>query len=240
MKRTPRTRGHFFVVMAVVLLIIGFAGFGRTFFLKSFFEAPELPWYLLLHGAVLTVWFGLLLVQSLLIAGGRTATHRRLGRVAVATGVFAILMTFFLILGADVSREARGVTAGVPIVMLVLGDLAQLAAFSILMIFGIACRRRPALHKRAMLLASIALMTPGVARLPRIPALTEAGSVLVPAVIISLLLANWVHDLVNDRRIHAATLCGTALILGGFLAASTFANTESGKAFVAAISFGGN
>ncbi len=237
MRKTPRRRSRFFVVMAVVLLVIGFAGFGRTFFLKSFFEAPELPWYLLLHGAVLTVWFGLLLVQSLLISGGRIATHRRLGRVVVATGVFAIVMTFFLILGADASREARGVTGGVPIAMLVLGDFSQLAAFSILMTFGIVCRHRPALHKRAMLFASIALMTPGVARLPRIPALTAAGPVLVPAVIISLLLANWVHDLFNDRRIHAVTVCGTALILGGFLAASAFANTESGKAFVAAISF---
>ena len=135
MRKTPRRRSRFFVVMAAVLLVIGFAGFGRTFFLKSFFEAPELPWYLLLHGAVLTIWFGLLLVQALLIAAGRTATHQRLGRVVVATGVFAILMTFFLILNANVSREARGVTGGIPIEMLVLGDFALLAAFSILISF---------------------------------------------------------------------------------------------------------
>ena len=49
-------------------------------------------------------------------------------------------MTVFLILGADVSRQARGVTGGVPIAMLVLGDFAQLAAFSILMTFGIVYR----------------------------------------------------------------------------------------------------
>ena len=238
MRETRRRRNRFFVGMALALLVIAFGGFGRTFYFGKFFDAPELPWYLLLHGVVLTIWFALLLAQALLIAAGRTASHRRLGRLGIATGGFAIVMTFFLILGADVSREARGVTGGVPIAMLVLGDFAQLAAFSILMIFGIACRHRPPLHKRAMLLASIALMTPGVARLPRIPALTEVGPVLVPAVIISLLLANWAHDFFNDRKIHAVTVCGTALILGGFLAASAFANTESGKAFVATISFG--
>ena len=239
MKRTPRTRGHFFVVMAVVLLIIGFSGFGRTFFFKSFFDAPDLPWYLLLHGAVLTVWFGLLLAQSLLIAGGQTARHRRLGKLGVATGGIAIVMTFFLILGADASRQARGITGGLPLESLVLGDFSMLAAFSILMTFGILRRYRPAQHKRAMLLASIALMVPGIARLPRIPALAEVGPVLVAAVILGLLVAIWVHDLFSDRRIHSTTIWGTALILGGLLGASTLAPTESAKAFVAAISLSG-
>ena len=54
--------------MAAALLVVGFAGFGRTFFFKSFFEAPDLPWYLTLHGAVLTVWFALLLA-AFCIAG---------------------------------------------------------------------------------------------------------------------------------------------------------------------------
>ena len=110
MRETPQRRSRFFVVMAAALLVVGFAGFGRTFFFKSFFEAPDLPWYLILHGVVLTVWFGLLLTQTLLIAARRTALHRRLGRVAVATAGITIVMTFFLILGAKCKpQSARGI-----------------------------------------------------------------------------------------------------------------------------------
>ncbi len=83
MREPPRRRSRFFVGMALALLVIAFGGFGRTVYFGKFFDAPELPWYLLLHGVVLTIWFVLLLAQALLIATGRTALHRRLGRLGM-------------------------------------------------------------------------------------------------------------------------------------------------------------
>ncbi len=69
----PRSR--FFTTMAVLLLVIVFVGFAPSFYLKIFFDTPELPWYVHLHGAVLTAWFTLFLAQTVLIATKRTATH---------------------------------------------------------------------------------------------------------------------------------------------------------------------
>jgi hypothetical protein len=231
-------RSRFFVTMAALLLCITFVGFARTFYLKIFFDTPELPWYVHLHGVVLTVWFTLFLVQTVLITTKRTATHIRLGALTAVAAALLILMTSYMILGADAAGRARGITRQQPIEMLVLGDLSALVAFSILMAVGVSFRHKPAAHKRAMLLASIALVTPAVPRLARLPVFAEVGPALVPAVIVSLILAIFVHDLLTDRRLHRTTIWGSALIVGGFQAANLVARTESGKAFVAAISFG--
>ena len=47
----------FAVGMAVALFAVNFAGFVPTFFLRPFFDVPEVPLYLYLHGAVGTAWF---------------------------------------------------------------------------------------------------------------------------------------------------------------------------------------
>ncbi len=71
------THTRFFVTMAVLLLVIAFAGFAPTFYLKMFFDTPELPWYLQVHGATLTTWFPLLLAQTALIATNRPGLRER-------------------------------------------------------------------------------------------------------------------------------------------------------------------
>ena len=68
--------------------------------------------------------------------------------------------------------------------------------------------------------------------------LGDPGIALVLPAILSLMLAIWVHDFLSEKRVHATTVWGSALIFGGLLASAGLAGTESGKAFVTAISFG--
>jgi hypothetical protein len=49
-----RRRSRFFVVMSIVLLLIVFTGFSRTFYLRAFFDVPPIPAHVYLHGALLT------------------------------------------------------------------------------------------------------------------------------------------------------------------------------------------
>ena len=233
------SRSRFFVAMAALLLVIVFAGFAPTFYLKIFFDTPELPWYLHAHGAALTAWFGMLLGQTLLVATRRTSVHRRLGGLASAVSIVLVVTTIVLILNVQASRVARGVTPQQPLEFVVLGDLAALTAFSILLSVGIAFRSRPEVHKRAMLLAFIALVGPALGRIGRFPAFAEVGFVVVVAMQLLLLLAVWVHDLVRDKRVHATTAWESAAIVSISIAATTLSGTEFGKAFVAAISLGG-
>ena len=170
-------RSQFFVTMAILLMAVVFLGFARTFYLKVFFPTPELPWYLHSHGAVLTAWYSLFLAQTMLVTTNRVATHRRLGVLAAVAAPFLIVTTIFVILSADVSTGARGIVRTEPIEQIVLGDLSMLAAFSILVLVAVSLRHRPAVHKRAMLLANIALVIPALPRIARLPLFADAGPV---------------------------------------------------------------
>ena len=231
------THSRFFVTMAALLLVIVFVGFAPTFYLKIFFDTPELPWYVHLHGAVLSAWFMLFLTQTVLIKTKRTATHRKLGVLAGVTAVLLVLMTLFMVLNADASMGARGAIMRRGTGLTVLVNLWLLTAFSVLVAVGISFRHRPAVHKRAMLLASIAFAPQALGRIALFPVFNEAGIALPAAMMLSLLLAIWVHDLFTDRRLHAMTVLGSVLIIGGLRASNLLAGTESGKEFVAAISF---
>ena len=68
-----------YTVAALVALLIVFAGFARTYYLKMAFGTPPLTGLQQLHGLVMSSWFVLFLVQVRLVAGGRTDLHRRVG-----------------------------------------------------------------------------------------------------------------------------------------------------------------
>jgi hypothetical protein len=237
------TRSRFFMTMAVLLLAIAVVGFAPSFYLKIFFSTPALPWYLTVHGAVVTAWFALLVAQTALIATDRTAVHRRLGVFTVITGIVLILVTFYVVLNAAASFKERDLTPRPSIELIVLFDLGILVVFSILLWVGISFRNRPAVHKRAMLLASIAIVIPAFGRIPRWAVFAGGlGPILGPIVgflPLLLLSAMWIHDVSTDKRVHATTAWGSALVFGCLLAARVLARTEVGKVFVAAISPGG-
>src|SRR5262249_52895350 len=75
--------------MTVAFLVVVFAGFARTYFLRPHFNSSPLPLLLHVHGFVFTSWVVLLFAQTSLVAAGRTDLHRRLG---VAGFVIAALM----------------------------------------------------------------------------------------------------------------------------------------------------
>ncbi len=85
---------------------------------------------------------------------------------------------------------------------------------------------------------NIALVTPAIGRIARFPVFAEAGIALVLGVMLSLLLAIWVHDFRSEKRVLATTVWGSALVFGGMLAGAAFASTESGRTFVSAIRLG--
>jgi hypothetical protein len=95
-----------------------------------------------------------------------------------------------------------------------LANIASVCAFAILVTSAILLRGRPEAHKRLMLIASITIIGPALARISRwLP--FEGPFVL--AVMLLLLAALVIHDLRATKRVHPATLIGGALsiLLGG-------------------------
>src|SRR3546814_12555921 len=76
--RSPSHTGErrLYAAAAVVALALVFAGFARTYYLRSAFDGPPLTLLLYVHGAVMTSWFVLFIVQARLVAHGDRKSTR--------------------------------------------------------------------------------------------------------------------------------------------------------------------
>jgi len=88
--------------------------------------------------------------------------------------------------------------------------LFDMVVFAILVGSGLALRRRLETHKRLMTLATIALMTAPIAR---IPGVLQAGPPAFFGLTDLLIVAVLVYDLVTRRRVHPATVWGGLLLV---------------------------
>lgn len=226
--RAPRTDRPLFVVGILLILTIVFAGFARTFYLKGLFGAPPLSNLLLAHGLVMTGWIVLLVVQTALVETGRIDLHRRLG---VAGGGVAVLL---VVIGAAAALEAarRGFspTPKVTPLMFLAIPLVDLLVFSILVGSALAMRRKSAVHKRLMLLATVGMLTPAVARLP-IEALKQIGLPAFFGVTIACVLLVVAIDTFRHRRLHPAFGWGAALVLAAVPGRIALAQSDAWVAF---------
>jgi hypothetical protein len=222
--RAPRSDLPLFVVGLLLVLGVVFAGFAPTFYLKGLFGNPPLSNLLFAHGVVMSAWIALLVVQTALVEFGRTDLHRRVG---VAGACIALLL---VILGAAAALEAarRGFSPTpklTPLMFLAI-PLVDLLVFSILVGTALGMRRRGATHKRLMLLATVGMLTPAVARLP-IDALKQVGLPAFFAVTIACVLLVVAIDTVRHRRLHPAFGWGAALVIAGLPGRIALASSDA-------------
>ena len=211
-----RTERQFFTGMAIVIALLVFAGFAPSYYLKPMFGVQpttgQLTGWHHFHGLVFTLWIVFLLVQTVLVATKRTDIHRRLG---IGGMVLATLMT---VLGFYMSFAAakRGLTVPGVTPLAFLGvTLGDIILFPVLIGAGFYFRRRPDTHKRLMLLATIVIVTPAIARL------TALAFTFIPIpplffgwlIMDLMILACVLFDFITLRRVHRATIIGGGLIL---------------------------
>lgn len=207
-----RPRSHpranfFYPGIAIFAAAVIFLGFARTYYLKEFFATSPLPWLLHLHGAVMTAWMALFIGQTTLIEKGRTDIHRRLG---VAGGILAaaiiIVGPAVAIRAARLGHHAPGMN---PLGFLVI-PFGDIVVFGTLVGAALWLRHRPEVHKRLMLVATIAILPPGVSRwplhLPRTP-LVFFG---IPDLVLITCIA---YDCMKTHRLNRAFLLGGLLLI---------------------------
>ncbi len=207
---TRRRRGRwFYIAMSIAAVITVFAGFAPTYYLRPYFTGRPLMPLLHVHGIVFSSWLALFFVQTTLVAAHRTDIHRRLG---ILGGVIATLMIFIGFITA-VIRASQGATPvpGVsPLAFLVI-PLGDIGMFAILVGAGFYYRRRPDVHKRLMMLATISILAAAVARLPF--AIMQAGPPAFFGLTDLFVVACVLYDLITLRRVHRTTiLAGLALV----------------------------
>lgn len=218
--------------MSTLFFAVVLIGFSRSFYLRSYFEFPEIPVHLYVHGIVLTAWFALAAAQPWLIASGRARLHRKLG-------VFGAVIAVCVVISGVWTVTMRDAPVIDEYPMRAAGNIASLFMFFSCVVLGILFRRKSATHKRLMLIASMPALAPALDRIARIPSLNEFfGRVLywfpdTPEVAFALtsflllLLTVVAYDLITIRRVHPGTLWGLFAIFV-FSIAATFAVVGSG------------
>jgi hypothetical protein len=200
----------FFTGMAVAFLFIVFAGFARTYYLRPYFGTPQLTPLLHLHGLIFSSWIVLLLAQTTLIAVKRTAVHRRLGWVGAGLAVLMILVgTFTALVRAKIVEVPAGAPSPLAFLTIPLGDML---AFALLVGAAIYYRRRLDVHKRLMLLATIAVLPAAVARLP-FDFIQQVGPLAFFGLPDLFVLVILLYDLLTRGRPHRATVWGGLLLI---------------------------
>jgi hypothetical protein len=204
-----RRERWFYIGMSIALVITVFAGFARTYYLRPYFTAAPLMPLLHLHGFVFTSWLVLFVTQTTLVAAHRTDIHRRLG---LAGGVIAVLMVLLGVTTALI-RANQGATPvpGVSPLSFLVVPLGDMLVFAILVGAGFYYRRRPDVHKRLMLLATVSILAAAIARLPF--AIMQAGPPAFFGFTDVFVAACLVYDLITLRRIHRATALAGLLIV---------------------------
>jgi hypothetical protein len=207
-----RSGTYFYVGMAGAILLVMLLGFGRSYYFRAFTDAPPLPPFIHLHAIVFTGWVLFFLVQTVLVASGRPATHRRLGAAgAILAGVVILLGIATALQGARNGHNPGGpFPDALGFLITPLGDILLFAGF---VLIALGYRRRREAHKRLMLLATVGgFLWPAITRLPYI-----TGDFLLMFGLLTLfVLAGPVHDLMTRRRIHPVYVWGGLLILASF------------------------
>ena len=159
-----------------------------------------------------------------LVESGRVDLHRRLGIAGV--GVATLVVVIGVAAALDAGRRGFSPAPQVTPQMFLAIPLVDMLVFAILVGSALAKRRHGATHKRLMLLATVGMLTPAVARLP-VDALKQAGLPAFFAVTIVCVILIVSIDTVRHRRLHPAFGWGAALIIAAVPARIAFAQSNT-------------
>lgn len=229
---------RFYVWMAGVCATLAIAGFVPTYWApvaRGAFGGPPL---LHLHGLLFTAWTILFILQARSASGERYESHRALGYVGIALVAAMLLVGLW----AAVLGMREGIEGG-------FGDAARgfsivpvtiVVSFAIAVAVALAYVRRPEVHMRLMLVATIVLLPPALARVLFLLLAPPGAGIgvgyppppiafsLAPSLLADLLLvAAIVRDWRAEGRPHSAYLYSGALLLASQIARVPLAGTAA-------------
>ncbi|HAF80185.1 MULTISPECIES: hypothetical protein [unclassified Brevundimonas] len=223
----PKADAWFFPVMTAVVWLGVIMGFGGEMVRQS--RAGDLTYPLIvhIHALVFTGWLVVFTAQVVFIRQGRFGLHRTLGLAAMALAGVMLVLGPATALIVQVNR--LGSPAADPAFLAV--SMSDMISFAGLVCAGFINRAKGALHKRLMLLSTLALADAGFGRW----SFALLGQSLQPVLgdgfacafitgcgfSALALLAPMFLDLVMHRRISAGVAWATAWAIGWLVVATS-------------------
>jgi len=199
---------RFYFLMMVSIALVVICGFGRSVNAGLIHPNFIVPTILYVHTALFVSWMVFLLVQSGLVQSGRVRLHRFLGLGSLGVGVLIPIVGVWVALKMAHIKALMGNL--IPIHEL-LTPLSDMLYFSVFFGLGILYRRKPEMHRRLMLLATIVLTSAAFSRWPHFIIPNNFYYCGVDA----LILCGIARDLAVQQRIHPVyRIAFPALIAG--------------------------
>jgi hypothetical protein len=212
--------------MSLACASIAFAGFAPTYFLRGLSDLPPLSVRAHVHGAIFTAWMLLFIVQAALVRADRRDLHRLLGTIGTVLAVLMIWVAASATLDVLARFEVSGFRpAGLAPVEFLARQLGMLLQFATLVALAIALRRRPDVHKRLMVLATISILPPAIARF-HLQNHGIGGAYTSTLIAYSLVVAAAAFDFAHMRRVHAVYIWGGLAMLTWMFARAAIGKSD--------------
>ena len=205
-----------FMTTAIAFPLIVLAGFARTYYLKGFFGAPPLAsWVVHAHGLLMTAWVALFVAQVWFISSRRVRLHQRLGYGGIALAVVIIGVGLFTAMRAA-KFGSNSTPPGISPLAFMIVPVFDLLMFAILFGGAVYYRKKPAEHKRLMLLTAVNFLPPAIARIP-IASLRALGPIWffgLPTLLVLLCLG---LDSWRNREVNRIFVAGALLLIASYV-----------------------
>jgi len=208
--------------MGLVALFAVIAGFFTTYIRPSFNGTLSIPPVVHIHGFFALGWVVLFSAQTVFIRVKNIRLHMSLGYLGlfIAAGITVTMLPTGLF---QVNRDLKN-GLGDTAISSILGIITTLLAFLIFVTAGFLYRKKPKMHKRLFLFATIILIWPAWFRFrhyfPSVPRPDIwFGVVMADSLIIFL----WIADKITYGKIHPVSLwCGALIISEHIIEILTF------------------
>jgi len=237
--RNAGTHDRFLVGIASTCLAVSVVGFAPTYWIPLLSGTLDVPRIIHIHAVLFYTWLTIFVAQATLIATGRFERHRRVGLAGVAVA------TAMLFVGAGVAAmrigvlDAAGQSAAGRAFSFI--PLSGISLFAALVATAIAFGRRPDIHKRLMLVATVGLLNAPIGRLFRMVLAPGGGGADAPLPIAFsilpgftgnlIIVAAMIHDRRTNGRVHPAYWIAGGLLVATQLVRPLVASSEAWIAF---------
>lgn len=205
-------KSSYYLLIGIIGIIAVVIGFLTTYIKPSLQGTFKAPIIVHVHGAFAFAWIILFLIQSILVKNRNIRLHKTLGYGAmfIAFGIVATMIPVGLF---QVKRDLS-LGMGETAISQIIGVITTAVMFAVLIWLGYRFRKKPPVHKRLLLLATILLLWPAWFRFrhyfPSVPRLDIWFAVVLAD---SLILLSWLVDKKTYNKIHPVLLYGGLFII---------------------------
>ena len=215
-----------FMALSVLMVVIAVVGFWPTYFGPLVKSALVQPLIIHWHVLVFTGWLLLFFAQTAFAATGRVSAHIKLGRIGIVYGACLIAV------GVTTGVIRAGALEAPEGASLLMAAIADMTVFAVFFGLAIAYRKKPHIHKRAMVVAATMLLVAAVTRMWFLTDLPFPwGLPTIFLIWFSPILIAAAHDWFHGQRVHPVYIAGIVVLVLRFFLAELLARTGAWKDF---------